>query len=99
MVDFFVAIGANKHTCGCLSANFHIAKRRTILLECFPHCGPVAQLVRAGDSSRKVRLHRKMQSERDEFRETLAVRLMAILSQASGTPLEGAETTWELQCS
>ncbi len=40
-----------------------------------------------------VRLHRKMQNERDEFRETLAVRLMAILSQAGGTPPEGAETT------
>jgi hypothetical protein len=46
-----------------------------------------------------VRLRRKMQNERDEFRETLAVRLMAILSQADGTPSEGAETTWELQSS
>ena len=65
-----------------------------------PLYGPVAQLVRAGDSSRKtVRLRRKAQSERDEFRETLTARLMAILSQAGGTPPEGAETTWELECS
>ncbi len=40
-----------------------------------------------------VRLRRKMQSERDEFRGTLAVRLMAILSQAGSTLPEGAETT------
>ena len=40
-----------------------------------------------------------LQSERDEFRETLAGRLMATLSQAGGTLPEGAETTWELQCS
>jgi len=46
-----------------------------------------------------VRLCRKTQIERDEFRETLTVRLMAILSQAGGTPSEGAETTWELESS
>jgi len=40
-----------------------------------------------------------MQSERDEFRETLTVSPMATLSQAGGTPPEGAETTWELECS
>ncbi len=40
-----------------------------------------------------VRLDRKAQDERDEFRETLTVQLMATLSQARGTPLEGAETT------
>ncbi len=44
-----------------------------------------------------VRLHRKMQNERDEFRETFQPvakpKLMAILSQAEGTPSEGAETT------
>ena len=60
--------------------------------------GPVAQLVRAGDSSHQVRLRRKAQNERDEFRETLTVRLMAILSQAASTLAEGAETTWGLQC-
>jgi len=41
---------------------------------------------------------RKLRTERDEFRETSAVRLVAILSQAAGTPAEGAETTWGLQC-
>ena len=46
-----------------------------------------------------VRLCCKAQIERDEFRETLTARLKAILSQAKGTPLDGAETTWELQCS
>jgi len=44
-----------------------------------------------------VRLYREVWNERDEFRETLAARLIpgpkAILSQARGTPLEGAETT------
>src|SRR5450631_1048968 len=59
--------------------------------------GPVAQLVRAGDSSRMVPSHRKVRSGRDEFRETLTARLqarlMATLSQAGGTPPEGAETT------
>lgn len=40
-----------------------------------------------------VRLRRKVQNERDEFRETLTARLMATLSQAGGTPPEGAETT------
>jgi hypothetical protein len=45
-----------------------------------------------------VPLHRKVQSGRDEFRETSPARaagyaLMAILSQAGGTPPEGAETT------
>jgi len=34
-----------------------------------------------------------VQNERDEFRETLAVRLMATLSQAGSTLSEGAETT------
>ena len=34
--------------------------------------------------------------ERDEFRETAAVRPAAILSQAGGAPPEGAETTWGL---
>ena len=33
--------------------------------------GPVAQLVRAGDSSTMVPSHRKVRSGRDEFRETL----------------------------
>ncbi len=56
--------------------------------------GPVAQLVRAGDSSTMVPLHRKVQSGRDEFREPLPARaLLATLSQAGGTPPEGAETT------
>ena len=55
--------------------------------------GPVAQLVRAGDSSIMVPSHRKVRSGRDEFRETLTARLMATLSQAGGTPPEGAETT------
>ena len=44
-----------------------------------------------------VRLYRKIWNERDEFRETLTpsalLGLQAILSQAKGTPLEGAETT------
>jgi len=43
-----------------------------------------------------VRPCRKTWNERDEFRETLTAifnRLMAILSQAGGTPSEGAETT------
>jgi hypothetical protein len=40
-----------------------------------------------------VRLRRNAQDERDEFREPLAVRLMATLSQARCTHLEGAETT------
>ena len=35
--------------------------------------GPVAQLVRAGDSSTMVPSHRKVRSGRDEFRETLTV--------------------------
>jgi hypothetical protein len=34
-----------------------------------------------------------VRSGRDEFRETLTARLMATLSQAGGTPPEGAETT------
>jgi hypothetical protein len=55
--------------------------------------GPVAQLVRAGDSSKMVPSHRKVRSGRDEFRETLQDKLMATLSQAGGTPPEGAETT------
>ncbi len=47
--------------------------------------------------------YRKIWLERDEFRETLTpiivlVGLMAILSQAGGTPPEGAETTWGLEC-
>ena len=46
-----------------------------------------------------VRLYREIWNERDEFRETLTGKLMATLSQAKGTPLEGAETTWELECS
>src|SRR6202522_2800827 len=33
--------------------------------------GPVAQLVRAGDSSKMVPSQRKLRSGRDEFRETL----------------------------
>jgi hypothetical protein len=37
--------------------------------------------------------HRKVRSGRDEFRETLKRELMATLSQAGGTPPEGAETT------
>ena len=44
-----------------------------------------------------VRPYRKVWNERDEFRETLPLSkqlgLQAILSQAKGTPLEGAETT------
>jgi len=40
-----------------------------------------------------VRSHGDVRNERDEFRETLTTRSMATLSQASGTPLEGAETT------
>ncbi len=40
-----------------------------------------------------VRAYRKIGIERDEFRETLTAWLMATLSQAKGTPLEGAETT------
>ncbi len=67
------------------------------LLESGSLRGPVAQLVRAGDSSHQVRLPRKSQNERDEFRETLTVRLMAILSQAASTLAEGAETTWGLE--
>ena len=70
-----------------------VAQLPVDLLECRSLCGPVAQLVRAGDSSQMVRSCRKTRNERDEFRETLAVRLMAILSQAGGTPPEGAETT------
>jgi len=45
-----------------------------------------------------VRSRRKMRNERDEFRETAAARLAAILSQAASTLAEGAETTWGLQC-
>ena len=37
-----------------------------------PRKGPVAQLVRAGDSSEMVRLSRNAQDERDEFRELAA---------------------------
>jgi hypothetical protein len=59
----------------------------------FAPVGPVAQLVRAGDSSLMVPSHRKVRSGRDEFRETLTAWLMATLSQAGGTPPEGAETT------
>ncbi len=40
-----------------------------------------------------VRPYRKVWNERDEFREPLTEKLMATLSQAGGTPLEGAETT------
>ncbi len=40
-----------------------------------------------------VRPYRQVWNERDEFREPLTARLMATLSQASGAPLEGAETT------
>src|SRR3984957_4559205 len=36
--------------------------------------GPVAQLVRAGDSSTMVPSHRRVRSGREEFRETLTVR-------------------------
>ena len=63
------------------------------LLESRTLRGPVAQLVRAGDSSHQVRSDRKVRNERDEFRETLTVRLMAILSLAASTLAEGAETT------
>jgi len=44
-----------------------------------------------------VRPHRNARNERDEFRETSSVRLVATLSQAEGTPSEGAETTWGLE--
>jgi len=40
-----------------------------------------------------VRQGRKALLERDEFRETLAVRPMATLSQAGSALPEGAETT------
>ena len=40
-----------------------------------------------------VRLLCKQQDERDELRKPLTDSLMAILSQAGGTPPEGAETT------
>ena len=77
--------------------HFLIAMAAFYLLESGPLRGPVAQLVRAGDSSHQVRLRRKAQNERDEFRETLTVRLMAILSQAASTLADGAETTWGLE--
>ncbi len=44
-----------------------------------------------------VRLCRKAQNERDEFREPFQHMLKATLSQAGGTPPEGAETTWGLK--
>jgi hypothetical protein len=52
-------------------------------------------MVSAGDSSIKVPLRCKPQSGRDEFRETFGLiqKSMAILSQAIGKPVEGAETT------
>ncbi len=40
-----------------------------------------------------VRLPGNRQNERDEFRETFAALPLAILSQAAGTPADGAETT------
>jgi len=43
-----------------------------------------------------VRPRRNAWNERDEFRGTSSVRLVATLSQAEGTPSEGAETTWGL---
>jgi hypothetical protein len=76
-----------------IRAFFTIALLAIYLLECRPLCGPVAQLVRAGDSSEMVRLCRKAQNERDEFREPLAVRLLATLSQAASALAEGAENT------
>jgi hypothetical protein len=44
------------------------------LLESCLVFGPVAQLVRAEDSSVMVRSHRKVRDERDEFRESVAIR-------------------------
>ena len=51
--------------------------------------------VSAGDSSKMVPSRGNVRSGRDEFRETFGrvAALMAILSQAAGTPAEGAETT------
>ena len=40
-----------------------------------------------------VRPWRELRIERDEFRGTSAVRLVAILSQAASALAEGAETT------
>jgi hypothetical protein len=55
--------------------------------------------VSAGDSSIMVPSRGNARSGRDEFRETFErVALMAILSRAAGTPAEGAETTWGLEC-
>ena len=42
------------------------------LLEFGSHCGPVAQLVRAGDSSNRCVCVERHKVERDEFRETVA---------------------------
>ena len=56
--------------------------------------GPVAQLVRAGDSSIQGDTAPKGAAEkRDEFRETSTAAPLATLSQAGSTPPEGAETT------
>lgn len=59
--------------------------------------GPIAQLVRAVDSSEMVRSVSNNRNERDEFRGTVFAQHCAarpaILSQARGTPREGAETT------
>jgi len=64
-------------------------------------CGPVAQLVRAGDSSKwcaHVERHgmNGMNSGKPYQLAEIKPQPKAILSQAKGTPLEGAETTWEL---
>ena len=42
------------------------------LVEFCTHCGPVAQLVRAGDSSDRCVCAERHKVERDEFRETVA---------------------------
>ena len=80
------------------NAQFSRTRVLSSLLESRSLRGPVAQLVRAGDSSHQVRSGLKARNERDESRETVTVRLMAILSQAASTLAEGAETTWGLQC-
>jgi hypothetical protein len=43
-----------------------------------------------------VRQRSNVLDERGEFKETVAAQPPATLSQAGGTPPEGAETTWEL---
>lgn len=72
-------------------------KRPPRLVQSAP-VGPVAQRLVQG-THQMVPSRGNARSGRDEFRGTFGREaLMAILSRAAGTPAEGAETTWGLQC-